>query len=123
MYADYAFYTDEFFGTSISEESFPHLSLMASQYIDYITMGKAKNYTADNAVKLATCAVAECLAISESAKASQGEAEKKSESVGSWSASYYSYGESAMAMAARADTVARQYLLGTGLLYRGRCFC
>ena len=45
MYADYTFYTDEFFGTAIEEADFPRLSSRASDFIDYYTRGKAAGVT------------------------------------------------------------------------------
>ena len=41
VYADYDFYTNEYFGRAISEDDFPRLALRGSQYIDYITQGRA----------------------------------------------------------------------------------
>lgn len=119
VYADYYFYVNEFFGKIITAEEFQHLAVLASKYIDYITMGKAKKYDADNSVKMACCAIAELYAISEANKSA--EPEKKSESVGSWSATYYSFAESKDSLDATILSTARQYLVPTGLLYRGRC--
>lgn len=118
-YADYAFYRNEFLGTYISEDAFDHLALMASHYLDYLTVGKAKKYDKGDEVKMACCAVAEAFAVSESSRDSSG---KRSESVGSWSAAYYSYDEIGAGVDARIHATARRYLVGTGLLYRGRCF-
>ena len=50
IYADYEFYKTEYFGVAISEADFPRLARRASSYIDYITMGRASGYSADDAV-------------------------------------------------------------------------
>ena len=141
-YADYEYYKDTYLGTAIQEDDFPHLALRASSFLDYYTQGRAGQNQDVNAVKMACCAVAEQYqsidldrqaalhALQNSANA--GEAgELQSQSVGSWSKTYRSGGESAQqatiaAQAAQASlaSVAAQYLSSTGLLYRGRrCGC
>lgn len=138
IYADYDYYTNAYLGNAISEEDFPRLSLRASQYIDYITQDRAKDNGDLEAVKMCCCALAEQYQIIESAKsaarkgiaaASADGAEVQSETVGSWSRSYRSGGESAQAAAQSAEAgkaalygIAGQYLTSTSLLYRGgRC--
>lgn len=139
IYADYDYYRNEYFGKSISDVDFPRLALRASQYLDYITTGKAVQNPELEALKMCCCALAEQYQSIETAEtlaqkslsagAADG-AEVQSESVGSWSRSYRSGGDSAQSAAqaakegrsALAETV-RQYLAHTGLLYRGgRCF-
>lgn len=58
MYADYAFYLNDFHGTA-GEETFSRLSVIATAHIDRITSNRAKTASgADlDAVKLAFCAV------------------------------------------------------------------
>lgn len=140
-YADYEYYTATYLGTAIEEADFPRLSLRASGYLDYITQGRAAKNAGLDALKMACCALAEQYQAIEAAQAlaqksldaslsSQG-AEVKSQTVGSWSKTYQSGGESAASAAAAASSaqavlaaVARQYLGTTGLLYRGRgCGC
>lgn len=117
MYADYTFYTERYFGTAISESDFPRLSLKASQFLDYYTMNRAKDYTIDDAVKYACCAVAEAYLTAEQAQGKRG---ILSESVGSYSVSYRDIQESNDALSA----AAKQHLAFTGLLYRGgACGC
>lgn len=136
IYADYDYYANEYFGCSIKEADFNRLALHTSQYIDYITMGKARDGM--EPVKMCCCALAEQYQAIETAQElaqkslSAGTvdgAEVQSETVGSWSRSYRSGGDSAQSAAQAAkegrsvllDT-ARQYLANTGLLYRGgRC--
>lgn len=133
VYADYDFYCNEYFGQAIEEADFPRLALHASQYIDYITQGRARPCMEE--VKMCCCALAEQYQTIETAQAlaqkslSAGAgdgAEVQSETVGSWSRSYRSGGDSAQAASQVAEAgrsvlldTARRYLTNTGLLYRG----
>lgn len=137
-YADYQYYKNTYLGTAIQETDFPRLSLRASSFLDYYTQGRAAPNSKLDVLKMACCAVAEQyqsidLASKAALNALQnsvnaGEAgELQSQSVGSWSKTYRSGGESAQqattaAQAAQASlaSVAAQYLSSTGLLYRGR---
>lgn len=144
MYADYAFYTDTFYGTAISAADFPRLSSRASDFIDYYTRGKAEKATDESilmALSKACCAIAEQMQLDENNRAltakAQTEAltgsagEIKSESVGSWSASYTTaadYVGKDIAKGRNAEkaayaAIAAEYLTNTGLLYRGRNCC
>ena len=133
-YADYEFYAVAFLGTAIAEADFPRLASRASDYLDYITLGKASS---TEAVQKACCALAEQYQRIElaqelarktlSAAVENAESgELQSQSVGGWSKSYRSGGDSAASAASvveeetkRLYTVAKQYLAHTGLLYRG----
>lgn len=138
-YADYEFYTNTYFGSAIKAEDFPRLALRASSFLDYYTQGRAEKNSDLPAVKMACCAIAEQYQMIETAQTvaqksmsysleSNGQ-EVSSESVGSWSKSYKSGAESASAAIASVENskqlladIAKQYLYGTGLLYRGgRC--
>ena len=138
VYADYEYYTGTYLGTAVRETEFPRLALRASSFLTYYTRGRAARCPCLDALKMACCAVAEqyqrldaaqaLAAKSLSSALASGEAgELQSQSVGSWSKTYRSAGGSAQdaaafaqdAQAALADA-ARQYLDGTGLLYRGR---
>lgn len=139
VYADYDFYTNEYFGRAISEADFPRLALRGSQYIDYITQGRAEAKANLEAVKMCCCELAEeCqtieaaqeLAQKSLAAGSDGQ-EVQSETVGSWSRSYRSGSDSAQSAAqVAADSkdelysIAQRYLARTGLLSRaGGCIC
>lgn len=141
-YADYEYYKDTYLGTAIQEADFSRLALRASSFLDYYTQGRADKNQELEALKMACCAVAEQYQSIDLARkvalnalqnsANAGEAgELQSQSVGSWSKTYRSGGESAQqattaAQAAQASlaSVAAQYLSSTGLLYRGRgCGC
>jgi len=136
IYADYSYYKDTYMGNAIAEEEYPRMATRAGQYLDYITMGLSKKNADLEAVKMCACALAENYQSIEAAEklslrslqaGTADTAEVQSETVGSWSRSYRSGGDSAQgaAQAAREgrslllDT-ARMYLANTGLLYRGR---
>lgn len=93
-YADYDFYLNIYFGNAISEEDFPRLSERASDYIRAATDGLTDtvNGLAVEAVKKASCAVADALLDEEimTAGAFSGEQAVSSETVGGWSRSYRS---------------------------------
>lgn len=133
VYADYSFYKNSFLGSAISEADFPRLALRASQFLDYYTLGKSRNNPGLENLKMACCALAEKYQIVEKAQKLAEESltdggNLKSESVGSYSVSYQTASEKAQgANKAVIDAqngvvaTARQYLVGTGLLYRGGC--
>ena len=141
-YADYEYYTTTYLGTAIKEDDFPRLSLRASSFLDYYTLGKAAKHPELDALKMACCALAEQYQTIETAKTLAQKAlsaslessefgELQSQTVGSWSKSYRSGGDSAQQALSSVQTaqaalgaLAQQYLSGTGLLYRGRgCGC
>ena len=138
VYADYDFYANTYFGRAIAEADFPRLSLCGSQYIDYITQGRAKAHANLEAVKMCCCELAEQYQSIEVAQelaqkslsAGSSGLEVQSETVGSWSRSYRSSGDSAQSAAQAAAAgkaelyaIAQQYLARTGLLSRGGGCC
>lgn len=140
-YADYADYTDTYLGTAIQKADFPRLALRASAFLDFYTQGRAERNSGLEGLKMACCAIAEQYQTIETAQAlaqkslaaslSADGGELQSQSVGRWSRTYRSGGDSAQASLASAQAeqaslaaIAQQYLGATGLLYRGRgCFC
>lgn len=131
MYADYTFYSTVFYGDVIPEEKFDKYATLASDFIDYITMGKAAKQPDLLAVKKCCCALAEQYQTIDAVK--KAVAAKvttdgiiASESVGSHSRSFRSGTDGAQAVKAEQDnlaSIARWYLLPTGLLYRGGVSC
>ena len=126
IYADYAYYTDEFHGDAIPEDSFARYAGRASDYIDQITMNRAQDYMIlhpekSAPVKKACCALAEqYMQIYEAKARTMVEGgEVASESVGSHSISYRSGLETAAVLEADLRKIATSYLGFTGLLYRG----
>lgn len=138
-YADYEYYTTTYLGTAIKEGDFPRLSLRASSFLDYYTQGRAAQNSDLDALKMACCAVAEqyqsidtaqALAQKSLSTSLESGGELQSQTVGSWSKTYRSGGDSAQqalssAQSAQASlaAIAQQYLGTSGLLYRGRGCC
>ena len=117
-YADYNFYVNDFHGDVIAGEDFDKYASRASDYLDYITMGKAQSYDDTNdALAKACCAVAEQIDLADSVGVAAGMV--ASETVGSHSVSYRSGAEMKASLDASMLNAAQMYLLPTGLLYRG----
>ena len=138
-YADFAYYSGTYMGT-VSEENFPRLAVRASSFLDYYTLNKAKNNADLDAVKMCCCALVDKYAVIEAAaalaqknlaNAAAGDVEIKSETVGSYSRTIATGGESALSALSATDgakkllaETCREYLAHTGLLYRGGgCRC
>lgn len=143
MYACFDYYYDVYGGRAVEAEDFCRLSVRASSFIDYCTMGRAKNHADMDAVKMCCCALVEQYNLIDAAQAlaqkstksanASDSGEVQSESVGGWSRTYRSGGDSAsaalkMAQSAKdalLSTVA-EYLANTGLLRArgyGPCPC
>lgn len=139
IYADYSFYCNDYMGV-IDGATFQRLVVRASSFIDYITGGKAAHNSELVAVKMCCCALVDKYAAIESASdfasrdlaaaLMKNEPELKSESVGSYSRTLATAGESATAAIAAADNArallnrtCQEYLAHTGLLYRGGRKC
>ena len=133
-YADYIYYAGIYMG-SVSEEDFPRLAVRASSFLDYYTVGKAERNADLDAVKMCCCALvdkyavieaAQALAMKNLANAASNDAEVKSETVGSYSRTMATGGESALSALNATDgaknllaATCNEYLAHTGLLYRG----
>ncbi|TQI66262.1 hypothetical protein [Clostridium sp. KNHs216] len=113
-YVDYAYYTGTYHGSAVSEADFPGLALKASRFIRGATHDRA---TADNTdVKDATCAAAEVIQQIEREHSGQT---VTSESVDSWSKSYFRSESMNQSDNARILEAIEPYFYGTGLLYAG----
>lgn len=129
MYADFTFYTMEFYGDTIPEDKFDKYATRASDFIDYLTWNKAQSMATDPAVQKCCCALAEqYMSIDAVRKAAAAKITEdgiiSSESVGSHSRSFRNGVEGAQAVQEAEKelaNIARRYLLPTGLLYRGVC--
>lgn len=137
-YSDYEFYSGCYLGT-VGEEDFERLVIRASSFLEYYTQGRVKNFADFDAVKMCCCALVDQYKLIETAQelarknvdaglASDG-AEVQSETVGGYSRTLRSGGDSSLAALKAASEakqalagVVREYLAHTGLLYRGRCF-
>lgn len=139
VYADFAYYSGTYMGT-VSEGNFPRLAVRASSFLDYYTLNKAKDNADLDAVKMCCCALvdkyavieaAQALAMKNLANAAANDAEVKSETVGSYSRTMATGGESALSALNATDGAKKllaetcmEYLAHTGLLYRGGgCAC
>lgn len=134
IYADYSYYRDSYSGT-VKEDEFPRLAIRASSFLDYFTMRKAESHADLDAVKMCCCALVDKYQVIEAARdlaakrlldASDSDVDAKSETVGGWSRTLLSGGESANAAITTAESerklladTCREYLAHTGLLYRG----
>ena len=138
-YADYDYYSGTYMGT-VSEEDYPRLAVRASSFLDYYTQNRAKDNADMDAVKMCCCALvdkyavieaAQALAMKNLANAAANDAEVKSETVGSYSRTMATGGESALSALNATDgaknllaATCNEYLAHTGLLYRGGgCRC
>ncbi len=110
-YTSYDYYIGEFRGKAIeSADEFSRLSERASEYIDAMTMYRAKTFDdSNNELKKACCAIAELIPVEENNTG------KTSESVGKWSVSY----ESQANISKKKYDVLKRYLVATGLLFSG----
>jgi hypothetical protein len=138
-YADFEYYSGIFMG-AVSEEDFPRLAVRASSFLDYYTRNKAADNATLDAVKMCCCALVDKYAVIEAAQAlaqknlasaAVNDAEIKSETVGGYSRTLATGGESALSALNATDgakkllaETCREYLAHTGLLYRGGgCRC
>ena len=137
-YADYTYYAEIYVG-SVSEEDFLRLAVRASSFLDYYTQNRAKDNADMDAVKMCCCALvdkyavieaAQALAMKNLANAAANDAEVKSETVGSYSRTLATGGESALSALNATDGAKKllaetcmEYLAHTGLLYRGGGCC
>lgn len=130
MYADFEFYTDCFGGT-LDQSSFKRYAMDASEYLDYITGGKAAKVTDEatlRKLRRACCKLIEAYADSANTT-SAANGNIASETVGSYSVSYRSPSETESERKSKLADICRMALAGTGLLYRGidvhstRCNC
>lgn len=134
VYADYTYYSGTYMG-AVSEEDFPRLAVRASSFLDYYTRNKAADNANLDAVKMCCCALVDKYAVIETAQAlaqknlanaAVGDAEVKSETVGGYSRTLATSGESALSALNATDGAKKllaetcmEYLAHTGLLYRG----
>ena len=138
QYADWGDYRGLFLGEEIPEADFPRLARRAGDFLDYYTGGRAARAAGCPALRMACCALAEVFRRMERAsrtaepaapaRDSEGRVLRQ-ETVGDWSVGYLSPADSAAGAARAAEyadrleaqlaPLARRYLAGTGLLYRG----
>ena len=122
LYADYEFYVTEYRGNEGEIENFERAIVHASQYIRHVTLGKSDNYSGEE-LKYASCALVDVyLSAYKLSGDEDSTGQKKSENTDGYSVSYVTEtidGESSEELFKRkAYPIARQWLLGTGLLSR-----
>lgn len=122
-YADYTYYSGTYRGTAISSDAFAALARQASLFIDQITYNRLNTgWPVTDAVKNATCAVAEAIREYEAAQQqAMSAAALKSESVGGWSGTYQDADIVRVAIESAMTEAARPYLIYTGLMDRSVC--
>jgi hypothetical protein len=120
-YADFEYYQDTYGGTAIALADFSALAIRASYMIDYLTLDRASDVidadtpAADvTAIKLATCAIADCIQ-----DINERSGQIQSEKVGGYSVTYTPTPTSSLSDDARMSLAAKRYLAKTGLMYRG----
>lgn len=118
VYADYLFYTQQFDGTAIAQADYRRLARKASAHVNQLTFGRAAEIIeADTdvdlieAIRLATCAVAE-----ELQRQQENGSVISSERVGSYAVTY---AVSPASGHERLATAAKLYLVESGMMYRG----
>lgn len=123
-YADREFYENSFHGEIIPENAFPGVILKASIFVKFLTFSRVDEMSEiPEEVKLATCAVAETMYQDMQAKDAAGR-EIASENNDGYSISYVtSQSDNVGTIEHRCKKVAYQYLVHTGLLFRGSDQC
>lgn len=130
-YADYAYYTGSYFGSSIPEASWPEWSRKASMRVEYLTFGRTGKLSASvlpDAVFDAVCCAAEVMYEYDKRKQARAAATKngalKSESNDGYSVSYGGTDiedemKATAACDAETDKSIGEYLAHTGLMFKG----
>lgn len=115
-YADYQFYINEYNQSqngSVPIDEFDRLAERSSGYLDYITLGRSKDFQDTHTLQMACCAVVETLFLHENGGGIA------SEMVGNYSVSYVAGISNTKSKEQQLRLAAKYYLAGTGLLYRG----
>ena len=128
QYADYRYYVESYYDTTITEDSFPTVMRDASAFIREITANRVDPDAITDDVKDASCAVADVIQ-AENDRISSTEngdgREIKSENTDGYSVSYVTEGTDGQSREEvlwnKKYQAARPYLIHTGLLYLGVC--
>ena len=131
-FTTYAFYTDSYYGDSISESSFPKYESRAESKLNYLTYGNITDDALtdyDTEIQMATCALADLIYKIEQATNNAGNAEYasvKSMSSGGQSITFGDsetvisnvLGDNEAQLKLMSDTIV-EYLFDTNLMYAG----
>ncbi len=113
-YATYEFYCGGYGGDAILQAEFDSYAKRASDYIDLVTLTRAKSYAdGEDALKKACCAVAEAIKVNEEGGGIVAE------SVGKITRNYAAGVTNTPNEEERLAIAACRYLIHTGLLYLG----
>src|SRR3990172_795778 len=120
-YVDYAYYSNTYLGVLISSSNFNRLALRASEVVDQVTFDRVsviieadEDSDQIDAIKMATCAVAEEYQRIEQSGGADG---ILSESVGSHSVTYAKGSYSSRTKISKMSEIAGRYI--PGLMFRG----
>ena len=121
-YTTYQFYENTYKGNKLDLEQFEELVLKASYELNAICLGKIKETTLsmfNEEIQMATCSLVE--QIYDDIQSRVNGKEVASETVESWHRTYVSNGGNDSYSSSRSKYVdgVYQYLINTGLLYRG----
>jgi hypothetical protein len=114
-YADYAFYTDTYEGAVIDTASFNYYARGATMIIGIHTFNRVANDNIPEEVKMCCCELAETLFKADK-EDTKGIA---SEKVGEYSVNYVDSEKANVTKSNAINSVINNWLLMTGLLYRG----
>jgi len=119
-YTTYQFYENTYKGTNLDMEAFEKLVLRASYELNAICLGKINSQTLSmysEPIQMATCSLIEQIYNDEQSKIDGKEI--ASESVESWHRTYVNSSNSNNSTQSKYADGVYQYLITTGLLYRG----
>ena len=121
MYAEYTFYSDTYLGDIIPDETaFKRAERDAELKLDYFTFDRIDQ--ADDKIRLAVCKMADILYTQEQRQKQYQGREVASENNDGYSVSYVTSVEGkGNSVESKAYQAAGQYLMNTGLMYRGIC--
>lgn len=121
-YATFEFYVGTYRGDKLDEYDFDKYATRASDYIDYVTLGKAASYNDERgALAKCCCALADQMGEQDeqSAEIMASAGIVASETVGSHSRTFRTAADIKAEYRKAMDEIISMYLLPTGLLYRG----
>lgn len=119
-YTTYQFYENTYKGTNLDMEAFEKLVLRASYELNAICLGKINNQTLSmysEPIQMATCSIIEQMNNDEQSKVDGKEI--ASETVESWHRTYVNSSNSSASTQSKYYDSVYNYLINTGLLYRG----
>ena len=116
-YADYEYYSTQFFGSAIAESDFPRVARKASAILDQLTFGRAVDNTEyETLIKDAMCAIADEIYAVENSDSSEY---ITSESQGQYSVSYAAESVEGRTETQRYFDAAKVWLGSTALMFAG----